>query len=86
MDILSFVGSFVETINRESRRKRKNDKKGEEEKRTTRDDDEDRLVATVAGNVAFIPIRRYDTAKEVAARLFAYASVQQWYRSYTSLG
>lgn len=67
MDILSFVGSFVETINRASRRKRKGEKERNARKRGKErrddDDDDDRLVATVAGNAAFIPIRRYDMPK-----------------------
>jgi len=62
----------------ERERKRKNDA-------DDNDDNDDRLVATVAGNVAFIPIRRYDTPKRSAACSFACASVQQWYQPYTRL-
>ena len=83
MDILSFAESFVETINRTFFAAQEKQKR--ERKRKNADDD-DRLVATVAGNTVFIPIRRYDTPKRSAACSFACASVQQWYQPYTSPG
>lgn len=72
----------------EKRKKRRKETRKETTRKGEENDDDgdndDQLVATVAGNAAFIPIRRYDTPKRSPrALIFACASVQQWYQPYT---
>lgn len=90
VDILSFVGSFVETINRASRHKRKGGKerngRKKGEKKTMRRRRRRRPTRRHCGRKrSLYTYKALWHAKEVAAYLFAYASVQQWYQPYTSL-